>query len=242
MGMLDEILLLAEFDRELIRLRKLLAAGPEEITQIERSLKNTREQRTKLETALREKAAQANQATLDIQSAENEIEENKIKLNNVKNKKEYQILTDRIKFLTAQISKDEEESIKCMVALDKLRDEFKAAQEAVIEKEAKLAAVKNEIEHESEKIRTQGKALREKRVKQAEKINELDPRMMPLYDDAFARSKGDAIAKLSGNICQACFCIVTTNVVHMAMNGNDLKSARCSCGRMLYWLEGVDGK
>lgn len=240
-SLLEELLKLFAIDQQLLALKNTYAAGPATIKAEESKIATAREERRLAEETVRTKSAEVDQCSLDIRTAEGEIEEQEVKLKGIKNNKEYKIVTERIKDLKQIIETKEGQTLAAMEELDGLRASLREKLDAVKEGEARIEELKKKCEEDAVSIRQEVDELKVKRAEQIMKVEKLDPTIMEVYRVALRRGQGAAMAELANGACQACFRQPSPNVANIVVVGRDLKKCICAgCGRLLYAKQAVD--
>jgi len=236
MSQLKKTLLgLYQIDTELVALKRLMNAGPEEIRMQEQQVAAAREARKNIETVIKEKAAAVDNSNLDIRSAETEVEEQEQKLHQIKNNKEYKIVTERIKELKQKVTEQENLALQAMEEMERLRQELKTKQEEMAATETKLEEIRLEVEQENAKSMIRVHQLKSQRDIQVKELEELDPAIREIYSMALRRGEGDAMAKMENGVCQKCFRKQSPNIESIVKVGRQLKKCTCAgCGRLLY--------
>jgi predicted nucleic acid-binding Zn-ribbon protein len=233
---IEELLKLYAIDQELIKLKKRMDAGPQEIQEQENRVAASRDACREAETVIKHRAGDMDRIALDIRTCEAEIDDMDGKLSIIKNNKEYKIITSRIKDLKQRIVQCEDEQLRLMEELDLKRASLKESQASLSAAEEKLSALKAEVATEAEEIRAKSRDLKESRDRQIESVKTVDELAMEIYLAAFRRGYGDAMAQMRvDGICQTCFRKQSANIENIVLVGRDLKQCRCAgCGRLLY--------
>ncbi|MCX7933665.1 MAG: hypothetical protein N3A66_00220 [Planctomycetota bacterium] len=229
------LLALYQIDSEMLKHRKRLQALPEEIAQREKEVNLAREQRQAVESAIQERTRRLDEYNLDIRSHTDELRDLEEKLRMVKNNKEYRILSDRIRELKQTISELETAALLLMEEIDNLRREMVAKQAIVAEQEQRVEEAKKLCQEEAERIRQELLNNKKRREEAIAKVKALNDGAMEVYENAYRRTHGDAMAALANGICQSCFQKQSPNVENMVLVAREIKKCRCAgCGRILY--------
>lgn len=226
--------ILYRIDRNLIRLKRIMIAGKEELALIDKEIARAEAAQKSAEDAIRELTLELDRVQLDARTAEAELSDQDRKLKTVKNTVEYRIVTDRVKELRRRIDEAENSLLAGMDSLDRGKARLTEAQ-------AKTAELRVQREKKAEDaargltaIKNEQKDLKRRRDLAIEKIRSIDEHAFSLYDDALRRTKGDALGTLEGGVCQSCFMRQNPAVINAVLVGNDLRTARCGgCGRIL---------
>lgn len=234
-GIFAALLSLYQIDSEMLKHRRRLQALPEEIAQREKDVSLAREQRQAVEAAIQERTRRLDEHNLDIRGHTDELRDLEEKLRQVKNNKEYRILSDRIRELKQSISELETAALLLMEEIDNLRREMAAKQAIVAEQEQRVEEAKRAYQEEAERVRQELLSGKKRREEAIAKIKELNDGAMEVYENAYRRTHGDAMAVLINGICQSCFQKQSPNVENMVLVAREIKKCRCAgCGRILY--------
>ena len=223
-------------DRRIVRGKLRLQEVAREVATQEKSLEEAREKARGIEQAIKDKAFSADRVNMEIRAAEAEAADQERKLKNIKNQREFRIVTDRIKDLKIRVDENESAVLAGMQELDKLREDMAAAHNRIGEEDLKLTTTRQKAQEEVNEIKAKHAALLEERKAAVKKVEAIDPSAYQAYDMALKRTKGDPLAEMSmDGICQSCFIRQNSNVMNMVHIGMDVKSCRCQgCGRILY--------
>lgn len=226
---------LAAVDKQLVRLKRMLDAGPLELKKLQDVVDYAKQQRAAVEAGVRDCAGEVDRANLEIKTLEGEANDLQRKIGIVKNTKEYQVITDRIGEVKRLIAAHEGKALEVMEKMEVLRKELGARQEEMAAADAALAAKKAELEKEAEGIKSQQVVLAAERKDKIEAVRKLDPDSLAIYSNALKRGKGQALAELKGEICQSCHRKIQLNLVNLLLNGTTPDKSVCpGCGRILF--------
>ncbi len=234
--LMQAILDLNAIDRKIVRGKLRLQEVTREVAEQEKVVEEAREAARKIEQNIKDKAFKSDRLNLDVQTAETEVADQERKLKNLKNQREFRIVTDRIKDLKIRIDENESAVLAGMAELDKLREHMAECHNRIGVEDLKLTTVRQTVHREIEAIKAKHAALVEERSAAVGRVQKLDAGAYQAYDLSLKRTKGDPIADMSmDGICQSCFLRQNSNVVNMVHIGKDVKNCRCQgCGRILY--------
>lgn len=235
-NLMQAILDLNGIDRRIVRGKLRLQEVTRAVATQEKALEDTRAKARSIEQNIKDKAFSADRLNMDVRTAEAEVADQERKLKNIKNQREFRIVTDRIKDLKIRVDENESAVLGNMTELDSLREKMAEAHTQVGEEDLKLTSVKQKAQEEVDEIKAKHAALLEERKEAVAKVEKLDGSAYHTYDLALKRTKGDPIAAMTmDGICQSCFLRQNTNVLNMVHIGADVKSCKCQgCGRILY--------
>ncbi len=239
---MTEMLNLNAIDRRIVAGKTRLAELAKEVAVQEKRIEDARDKSRGIETAIKEKAFATDRINMDIRAAEAEVGDQERKLKNIKNQREFRIVSDRIKELKIQVDENESTVLAGMEELDRLREQMTACHQAIGEEELKLTSVRQKAREEAERIKARHAALLVERQAAVKKVEIIDPTAYQAYDHALKRTKGDPMAEMTmDGICQTCFIRQNSNVMNIVHIGKEIKNCRCQgCGRILYVKEAKD--
>ncbi|MCD8349746.1 MAG: hypothetical protein LUC93_03950 [Planctomycetaceae bacterium] len=234
--LMDRMLDLNYVDRRIVRGKLRLQEVTREVAAQEKRVEEAREAARKIELAIKDKAFSADRMNMEIRTAEAEAADQERKLKNIKNQREFKIVSDRIRDLKIRVDEHESNVLANMTDLDKLREDMAAVYNTIGEEDLKLTSVKQKAQEDINDIRAKHAALLEERKAAVSKVEAVDGSAYHAYDLALKRTKGDPLAEMSmDGICQSCFRRQNTNIINMVHIGEDVKNCKCQgCGRILY--------
>ncbi len=234
--LMQAILDLNSIDRKIVRGKIRLQEVTRDLASGEKALDDARAAARAIEQAIKEKAFAADRLNMEIRAAEAEVGDQERKLKDIKNQREFRIVTDRIRDLKIRVDENESTVLGCMTEMDALREKMTAAHNRVGEEDLKLTTAKQAAQEEAAAIRAKHAALLAEREDAVVRVQRMDASAYQAYDLALKRTKGDPLAEMTADgICQACFIRQNTNVANLVQIGKDVKSCRChGCGRILY--------
>ena len=155
----------------------------------------------------------------------------------VKTNQEYTALLHEIS--TARTEKDriEEQLLVLMEQADGIAAEVKSAERALADEQKKADAGKAELGAERTKINAELARLAAERSAAAK---EVDPRTLALYEQLIKGRRGVAMAKVTGEICEACHVRLRPSVTQQVRRNDSV--VQCdSCQRFLYYVPPAAG-
>lgn len=223
-------------DKRIVRGKLRLQEVTREVTAQEKVLEEAREAARKVEESIKDKAFSADRMNMEIRTAEAEAADQERKLKNIKNQREFKIISDKIKDLKIRVDDHESNVLSNMTDLDTLRDQLAACYNTIGVEDLKLTTIKQKAQEEVNEIKAKHAALLEERAAAVQKVQVIDGSAYHAYDLALKRTKGDPLAEMTmDGICQSCFRRQNSNVVNMVHIGEDVKNCRCQgCGRIMF--------
>lgn len=223
-------------DRRILAGKADLAILSKTIAAQEKRIADARDKSRTIEVATKDRAFSTDRINMEVRTAEQEMVEQEKKLKNIKNQREFRIVSDRIKELKILIDENESMVIAGMEELDSLREQMTACHQAIGEEELKLTSIREEAHEAALRIKQRHAELVAERQAAVKLVEEIDPTAYQAYDHALKRTKGDPMAEMSmDGICRACFRRQNSSVMNIVHIGKDIKNCRCQgCGRILY--------
>jgi len=150
----------------------------------------------------------------------------------VKTNQEYHAIQHEIAHAQGEIKKYEDEVLERMVEADELTAALKAA-------DAQLAAERKTIEAERRKAQAEDAetqaSLDALSAQRAAIVGAIDKRVLAIYDIAFARRQGVAVAEAKDGICTICHVRLRPQVFNDVRRNEAI--VQCdSCQRILYFV------
>jgi predicted nucleic acid-binding Zn-ribbon protein len=223
-------------DKRIVRGKLRLQEVSREVAAQEKKLEETREAARKIEQSIKDKVFSADRMNMEIRTAEAEAADQERKLKNIKNQREFKIVTDRIKDLKIHIDEHESGVLSNMGDLDALREKLAACYTTIGEEDLKLTTIRQHAQDEVNDIKAKHAALLEERKTAVDAVQAIDGSAYHAYDLALKRTKGDPLAEMTmDGICQSCFRRQNTNIINLVHIGEDVKNCRCQgCGRIMF--------
>jgi predicted nucleic acid-binding Zn-ribbon protein len=150
----------------------------------------------------------------------------------VKTNQEYHAIQHEIAHAQGEIKKYEDEILERMVEADELTAALKSA-------EAQLTSEQKTIDADRKKALAEDaerqKALEALTAERAALVSAIDKRVLAIYDTAFARRHGIAVAEAKDGICTICHVRLRPQVFN-EVRRNDAIVQCDSCQRILYFM------
>ena len=234
--LMSNMITLNSIDRRIVAGKTRLGELSKEIAIQEKRIEEVRDKSRKIEAAIKDKAFSTDRVNMDIRTAEAEVLDQEWKIKNIKNQREYRIVSDRIKELKIIVDENESTALAGMEELDRLREQMNASHTSIGEEELKLTSVRQKAQEEADRIKARHAALLVERQEAVKKVEAIDTTAYQAYDFALKRTKGDPMAEMTmDGICQSCFRRQNSNVLNIVHIGIDIKNCRCQgCARILY--------
>lgn len=150
----------------------------------------------------------------------------------VKTNQEYTALLHEISIAKAEKDRLEEQLLELMEQADAIAADVKAAEKALAEEERRVAGEKAVLAEELGRIDAELARLAAERKASATAI---EPRTLALYEQLIKGRKGLAVARMTGEICEACHVRLRPHVTQQ-IRRNDSVVQCDSCQRILYFV------
>jgi predicted nucleic acid-binding Zn-ribbon protein len=215
------------WDRVRRRLQQLqkLSGGSDE-------LKTTREKVASTETTLNGWERTQREADLESKSLAGKIQESEDRLmsGQVRNPKELESLQSSIESMRRHKSSLDEQSMEAMLKIEEFSGTLTEQKGSLTTLETHWQTKQQAIDEELQQRKKEFLYLKKLREQTVEKIT---PAALEQYEHLRRRKNGVAVAKLEGDICNACHMQVPTGIVGSARRADVLLYCP-GCGRLLH--------
>jgi uncharacterized protein len=150
----------------------------------------------------------------------------------VKTNQEYHAIQHEMSHAQGEIKKYEDQILERMVEADDLSATIKSAEAALAAEQKTIDAERTRMKAEDAETRTSLDALGAER---AQIVDGIDKRVLAIYDTAYARRQGIAIAEARDGICTICHVRLRPQVFN-DVRRNDAIVQCDSCQRILYFV------
>jgi uncharacterized protein len=215
------------WDRVRRRLQQLqnLSSGSTE-------LKTTREQVASTESTLNEWQRTQSAAELESRSLTAKIQESEERLmsGQVRNPKELEALQSSIESMRRHKISLDDQSVEAMIKVEEFSGTLTEQKGSLATLESNWQTKQQALEEELQQRKKEFLYLKRLREQTVEQVS---PAALEQYEHLRRRKNGIAVAKLEGDICNACHMQVPTGIVGSARNADVLLYCP-GCGRLLY--------
>ena len=229
---LERVIALQRLDSEASAARKKLADGPQRDKAFDERL-----------TTAKQRVADAKARLVTNQEArraiEKEVAVHQGRLSKyrdqamaVKTNQEYHAIQHEIGHAQGEIKKYEDQILERMVEADDLTATIKAAEAALATEQKTIDADRKRLQVEDAETEKSLDALGAERAKI---VDALDKRVLAIYDTAYARRQGVAVAEAKDGICTICHVRLRPQVFN-DVRRNDAIVQCDSCQRILYFV------
>ena len=227
---IDALMKVQERDRAIYNANQDLETIPEEIAVLKDSLEAEKVTLKGLEAALTTLQLKQKEKELELGQKEAAVKKLEGQLAQIKTNKEYSALQQEIASLKADNSLLEEEIIKIF-------DEVEAAQEEIAKEKGKLKAVESQYAEQENAFKIKEKELKtsieQLQRERAQGLEQVDEEIRTQYDAIVAKRNGIALAKVVGEICDACKIKLRPQILDDVVKGEVIVICE-SCNRILY--------
>lgn len=167
-----------------------------------------------------------------IADLENRIARSRIRMNEVKNNKEYQAILREIDDFKAEIRRKEDEALEVMEQIETINKELKTLEREFEVHKARLEADRKVLEEESNRLRERLDRLD---AVAAEIRAKIEPNLLKRCDSLLARQSGVAVAPVEGGTCMVCHLnIPPQKFIELQKDETILQCPHCH--RFLFWV------
>lgn len=232
MGNNSDLYRLQEIDTTWDKVRKrlqqlqTLSGGSED-------LKSTREQVNSTQVSLAEWQHTQKDAELESRSLTERIQDAEFKLmsGEVRNPKELESLQSSIDAMRRHKETVEERNVEAMLKLEELNGSLGTQQHKLTSLETDWRSKQQAIDDELQQRKKEFVYLKRLREQTVEKLSATD---LEQYEHLRRRKNGVAVARLEGDVCNACHMQVPRGVISEIRRSNSAVTFCPGCGRILY--------
>ena len=157
-------------------------------------------------------------------------EEGKLYGGSVRNPKELAGMQEEADILKRQLRRREDELLDLMVRVEEKQAALQEAKESLAAVEDRWREEQKELASQKERLEGELAGLQERRKQQSDQV---EARVLALYDTLRQRRQGMAVAKVERGMCGGCRISLPMTVLQKARSGFDV--VQCvSCERILY--------
>lgn len=153
----------------------------------------------------------------------------------VKTNQEFTALLHEISVAKAEKDRLEEQQLVLMEEADTIAADLKSADRALADEMKRAETARAQLDTERKQIEADLTRLAGERTAAAATV---DPRTLALYEQLFKGRKGVAVARMTGDICEACHVRLRPHVTQQ-IRRNDSVVQCDNCQRILYYVAPV---
>jgi predicted nucleic acid-binding Zn-ribbon protein len=224
---------LQTLERQIEEAQKEKESYPLALERLEGQLKAHEEEKEKEKRRIEELEKERIKLEGDLEMESERTKRSQLKLLEIKTNKEYQALLKEIETGREHNSQQEEEIIKMLDEIDRLKTDYAGMVEKAREE-------RKQIEEEQARIREQmvqvEQNITEWHHRREEIIRELDPELVKRYTTLKERRNGIAIVLVMNEGCQGCYVNIPPQLYNEVQRNKEIIMCP-NCQRILYWEE-----
>jgi len=233
---IEELLKLQDWDKKIIQHKSDLdAIGPHK-NFLNSRLEDTQTEYKSAQERLAVTQSSQKQLEIDIAAQDEKIRKYSHQQLETKKNEEYQALAKEIEHCKALIAETEDKLLEVM-------ENIEEAQKVVLKSKAnanELAEkVKEEISESDKKYQYLTQTLADYQKQRDEQSQIVEERVLKTYERLFQRKAGTVLVGVERGMCGGCHMKLTTAAVVQA-KGNQEISTCPNCGRLLYYIPGME--
>lgn len=237
-SLLSALLELQSVERQLRQVQARRRRLTRSANQQQRKVEDLRAQEAQVHEALNERRRQADRASLEVRTAEEQVSHLRDSLNSAKTNKEYAAILTQLNTVKADNAKREEEALNIMQAVEETQQQLDQFQQQIAHEQQRLEHITAETAEEVKRLEGMLEELHGKRDQAAANVPEEQRR---IFDRVAENYDGEAMAVVEkhGNkpphdyVCGGCFMSINAEHVNALQVRDEVR--RCdSCGRILY--------
>ncbi len=226
-------------ERDLSQLRRRKRARRKAVRAQEARIFKLREENDALRQSTQDRRKQADEHELNLRASEEYVAKMRVALNTAKTNKEYASILTQINTHRADNAKIEEQTLKILAEVDRLKTQVETVETQVQAEEGKLADIRASNADRIAKIEAMIRDLQGKRDKAAQA---LPPTVLAIFNRLAEQYDGEAMAKVVTNgrrppytyTCDGCY--MSLNAEHAnALRSRDEIRQCDNCQRILYF-------
>jgi predicted nucleic acid-binding Zn-ribbon protein len=226
---IENLLRLAEADKEIRRLQDEIAELPKRVAAIEQKLAGTKAQLEKAQAAVKADDAARRKHETAVTDLRGKISKYRDQSLEVKTNDQYKALLHEIQFAEKEIAATEDKILELMVDADTRADEVKAAQ---AELKAETAEIEKEKEQARQRTAADEKLLAEWRAKRDQLRAAIDADLLRHYERVL-KLRGSGLSEVRDHKCMGCQVMLRPQTYNEVRSGQQVVFCD-SCHRVLY--------
>jgi uncharacterized protein len=229
---LERVIKLQQLDTQASQARKRLAEAPERETAFDQRLNAARERVADAKAKLVANQEARRAIEKEVAVHQGRLSKYRDQAMAVKTNQEYHAIQHEIAHAQGEIKKYEDHILERMVEADDLTATIKAADAALAAEQKTIDAERRRLQAEDAELQKSLDALGAERAKI---VDALDKRVLAIYDTAYARRQGIAVAEARDGICTICHVRLRPQVFNDVRKNDGI--VQCdSCQRILYFV------
>jgi len=221
---------LQEFDGEIFDKKKILAAIPEMLKELDMAFEEKSEGLKQLEEETKKIQMNHKEKEMELKTKEDTIKKQQGQLYQVKTNQEYAVLEKEIGSQKADVSLLEEEIINLLDRIAEAKKNIALEKETLEAEKKRVQEEKKKIEEEKKKVESEYNDLNNKRKEFAEKV---DKKILAQYERILHKKEGLAMVPVVGDACGGCNMNLPPQVINEAKLMKNLVFCG-NCARIIY--------
>lgn len=221
---------LQKLDAQLYHFKRTLDLQPAEASQLKSGQQKAAQELQTVESQYKVLEVKRNTLETDLSQKETQIRKLQTQLFQVKTNKEYSALQKEIEGFKADQSVLEEEILKFMEEIDRIKARVQEERQALTVAQERLTRELDRIEQESRKIQADIQIIEEAR---GELTPNVDPAILSKYERILKRKEGIAIVPVKNEACSGCNMVLPPQMINEIHMSTRLIPCE-SCARILY--------
>ena len=236
--MLEALRRLQTIEHEIAEVRRRLRSKGAAVAAQQARIDELKQQHRALHDQVLARQKQAGAVELELKAREAEVAKLRQGLNTARTNKEYSSILTQMNTIKADNSKLEDEALRIMQDVDRLKAEAEEVLKQVADAEGLLEQIK---ETSAGEIAALEGRLAELRAQRDEAARDVPSDALAVFNRIAETRDGDVMARIEVNgdkppyeyICGGCFMSLTAEHVNALRTRDELRSCDC-CGRILY--------
>lgn len=236
MGIIDQLLIVQEFDCRIREIEKELEDIPHRKEEEKKRLEAHRQALAKAEQDLKSKQAEIKRFELESQARQENITKLRRQQYEIKTNKEFKVLEDEIKAIQKDIAGLEDRELGIMEAVEDAAGDVKARAHDL---KAEDAAVQGDIQAWDGRIARIETELKDLSARRAKSVEGIPQPWLSHYEKVLTR-RDKALVPVEDGVCGGCHMRVTPSVANNARKQTSVVTCDY-CARMLYFVGSIGG-
>jgi len=228
---------LQEVESQLVRLRNERSRLETAVRAAERRLAEVDHQIAAKADEIREQQLRAQRLESEVRAREEQIAKLRQQLNTTRTSREYAAILTQINTEKADTSKIEEQAIQALQEIDKLKEEVQQIKQQKAQLQTRLQQAKQRLQEFLEQTAPQWQELEQRKEELA---RDLPHEVLELFERVAEHYEGEALARVVRThpkrdefVCDGCHMSITMEQVNALMTRDEIQTCH-SCGRILY--------
>jgi predicted nucleic acid-binding Zn-ribbon protein len=229
---LERVVNLQQLDTKAGQARRKLAEAPERETAFDERLVNARQHVADAKAKLAANQDARRSIEKEVAVHQGRLSKYRDQAMAVKTNQEYHAIQHEMSHAQGEVKKYEDQILEGMVEADDLTATIKSAEAALVSEQKTIDAERKRMQGEDAETQQSLDALGAERAKV---IEGMDKRVLAIYDTAYSRRQGIAVAEAKDGICTICHVRLRPQVFNEVRRNDAI--VQCDSGqRILYFV------